>query len=48
MTDTEQSLLTLLRRALFGCELPLPSDVDWQRVLRKPSATAFICWFMTA
>ena len=35
MTDTEQSLLTLLRRALFGCELPLPSDVDWQRVFEE-------------
>jgi hypothetical protein len=47
MTDTEQSLLTLLRRALFGCELPLPSDVDWQSIFEEP-ATAFICWFMTA
>lgn len=35
MTDTEQSLLTLLRRALFGCELPLPSDADWQRVFEE-------------
>ena len=35
MTDTEQSVLTLLRRALFGCELPLPSDVDWQRVFEE-------------
>ena len=35
MTDTEQSLLTLLRRALFGCELPLPTDVDWQRVFEE-------------
>ena len=35
MTDTEQSLLTLLRRALFGCELPLPSDVDWQRIFEE-------------
>ena len=35
MTDTEQSLLTLLRRALFGCELPLPTDVDWQRIFEE-------------
>lgn len=35
MTDTEQSLLTLLRRALFGCEQPLPTDVDWQRIFEE-------------
>lgn len=35
MTDTEQSLLTLLRRALFGCELPLPPDADWQSIFEE-------------
>lgn len=38
MTDTEQSLLTLLRRALFGCELPLPSDVDWQSIFEEAAS----------
>ena len=35
MTDTEQSLLALLRRALFGQDTPLPPDVDWQRVFEE-------------
>ena len=28
-------LIDPFRRALFGCELPLPSDVDWQRVFEE-------------
>ena len=38
MTDTEQSLLTLLRRALFGCELPLPPDADWQSIFEEAAS----------
>ena len=35
MTDTEQSLVALLRRALFGQHTPLPPDADWQRVFEE-------------
>ena len=35
MTDTEQSLLALLRRALFGQDTPLPPDADWQSIFEE-------------
>ena len=38
MTDTEQSLLALLRRALFGQDTPLPPDADWQSIFEEAAS----------